>query len=777
MTDSTLVKMKTGTIAKLEHEINSAPEVALDKGSVYFAVDTTKHIGKIVYDAPDGNGGVDRIVMSTYDDVVPGGASGLMTGAQATKLQGIAAGAEVNQNAFSNIKIGSTTIAADGKTDTFELVGSNVSLTPDASNDKITIGINKSNIVSALGYTPPTTNTTYEKATSGADGLMSKEDKAAFDRGITIAGNIVAVGGQLAANTLVSSLGLSNALHFIGKAGVDIEDESTTDPQISGYTVATDRKAGDVIIDRNNSREYVWTAAGAWEELGPDGSYSLVDHVHSIVEPGSSTTSGGFMSQSDKQKLNGIANGATKTTISATEPIVASASTGAVTLTHTASGPNNTNTSKGDTTAQTPGFGQTFKVTSGTVDKYGHTTAFADHTVTIPATEASSENKGLMTASQATKLQGIQAGAEVNKINSIKMNNTALTITDKAVNIPVMGAASSSANGTAGVVPAPTKGKQTSFLRGDGSWEVPTDTTYNTVSPGGASDPPGLMTASDKAKLDGIHTGATEVSFSRSLTTGTQIGTITINNTATTLYSTNDTWIAFKGATSSAAGTVGYINAAPTTAQTLSYFAGNGTWRGVVTDATGDMGLMSAAMLTKLNGIEGGANKYTHPSYTAATAAAKKVGRDSSGHVVLGDSLTKGDVGLSNVTNDAQIAKSIGTAKGDIIYFSSSGTPTKLAIGQSGQVLKVNSSGLPAWSSDTDTDTKVSVQTRGTTKSYLMADTTAPTNTATAHTAVAETGIYMTTTAGELNATQYKVNEAVTLQYNSTTKSLDFIFA
>ena len=58
-----------------------------------------------------------------------------------------------------------------------------------------------------------------------------------------------------------------------------------------------------------------------------------------------------------------------------------------------------------------------------------------------------------------------------------------------------------------------------------------------------------------------------------------------------------------------------------------------------------------------------------------------------------------------------------------------------------------------------------------------MADTTSPTSTVGAHTAVAETGIYMTTTAGELNATQYKVNEAVTLQYNATTKSLDFIFA
>lgn len=48
--------------------------------------------------------------------------------------------AEVNQNAFSNVTVGSTTIAADSKTDTLTLVaGSNVTLTPDATNDKITI--------------------------------------------------------------------------------------------------------------------------------------------------------------------------------------------------------------------------------------------------------------------------------------------------------------------------------------------------------------------------------------------------------------------------------------------------------------------------------------------------------------------------------------------------------------------------------------------------------------------------------------------------------------
>jgi len=58
-----------------------------------------------------------------------------------TKLDGIAAGAEVNQNAFSNIAVsGQTTVAADSKTDTFTLVaGTNITLTTDAGTDSITI--------------------------------------------------------------------------------------------------------------------------------------------------------------------------------------------------------------------------------------------------------------------------------------------------------------------------------------------------------------------------------------------------------------------------------------------------------------------------------------------------------------------------------------------------------------------------------------------------------------------------------------------------------------
>lgn len=66
--------------------------------------------------------------------------AGLMSASDKSKLNGIAGGAEVNQNAFSNVVVGSTTIAADSKTDTLTLTaGSNITLTPNATNDSITI--------------------------------------------------------------------------------------------------------------------------------------------------------------------------------------------------------------------------------------------------------------------------------------------------------------------------------------------------------------------------------------------------------------------------------------------------------------------------------------------------------------------------------------------------------------------------------------------------------------------------------------------------------------
>ena len=67
-----------------------------------------------------------------------------------------------------------------------------------------------------------------------------------------------------------------------------------------------------------------------------------------------------------------------------------------------------------------------------------------------------------------------------------------------------MTGASSSAAGSAGLVPTPAAGKQASFLRGDGTWAVPTNTTYSVVT----STANGLMSYDMFNKLNGIEAGA-----------------------------------------------------------------------------------------------------------------------------------------------------------------------------------------------------------------------------------------------------------------------------
>lgn len=58
--------------------------------------------------------------------------------------------------------------------------------------------------------------------------------------------------------------------------------------------------------------------------------------------------------------------------------------------------------------------------------------------------------------------------------------------------------------GTHGLVPAPTAGAATRYLRSDGTWVTPPNTTYSLAT----QSANGLMSASDKKKLDGVATNA-----------------------------------------------------------------------------------------------------------------------------------------------------------------------------------------------------------------------------------------------------------------------------
>lgn len=80
---------------------------------------------------------------------------------------------QVNQNAFSYVKVGNTSIAADNATDTLTMVAStNITITPDAANDKITISAKDTTYSAGAGISLSGTtfsNSGVRSITTGSD--------------------------------------------------------------------------------------------------------------------------------------------------------------------------------------------------------------------------------------------------------------------------------------------------------------------------------------------------------------------------------------------------------------------------------------------------------------------------------------------------------------------------------------------------------------------------------------------------------------------------------
>lgn len=182
--------------------------------------------------------------------------AGLMSTSDKTKLNGIATGAEVNQNAFSNVKVGSTTVSADAKTDTLELAaGSNITITPDSTNDKITI---------------TATNTTYsDVVANGASGLMSGSDKSKLDG--------IATGAQ------VNQSAFSNIK--VGSTTVVADTKTDTLELVAGtnVTITPDATNDKITITATDTTYTAASATPLMDGTGAVGSsakYAREDHVH-----------------------------------------------------------------------------------------------------------------------------------------------------------------------------------------------------------------------------------------------------------------------------------------------------------------------------------------------------------------------------------------------------------------------------------------------------------------------------------------------------------------
>ena len=179
--------------------------------------------------------------------------NGYMSNADKKKLDGIASGAEVNQNAFANVKVGSTTIQSDVKQDTLELAaGTNISLVGDANNDKVTIGVTGTVAKASQDSDGNAINTTYLKRSGGtmggalnlANGTLNLAGDDCYFGDQNIAGGFCLKGANGATNLTFIDKDNAAQKASLSYTGGDLISSAT----IRGNIIGTATNANNLVI-------------------------------------------------------------------------------------------------------------------------------------------------------------------------------------------------------------------------------------------------------------------------------------------------------------------------------------------------------------------------------------------------------------------------------------------------------------------------------------------------------------------------------------------------
>ena len=426
-------------------------------------------LGTVITAHQDISGKVDKVSgkgLSTND----------YTTDEKTKLSGIATGAEVNQNAFSNIKVGDATVQADSKTDTLTLVaGSNVTITPDTTNDSITIAAK---------------DTTYSAATSSAAGLMSATDKAKLDT-ITNSADAVSFTQSLTSGTKVGTINI-NGSDTVLYAPTNTNTTYTFEGGTNKFTVTpSGGTAYDVTVTPSISNNVTHTGTAT------SGQVAVFDSNGKIKSTGytiaSSVPSGAKFTDTTYAAGAGLSMDGTTINVGAGTGIVVADDTVGLANSGVTSG------SYGPSANATATHSGSFSVPYITVDSYGRVTGASTKTITLPSSGNTNWTTGIVAGASGATSNSSQTnpyiavkdnstyrsqirlvGGGATSVQSDASGNITISSTNTTYNDMV--GASSSAAGASGLVPQPAAGKQGQFLRGDGTWATPTNTTYTAMT-------------------------------------------------------------------------------------------------------------------------------------------------------------------------------------------------------------------------------------------------------------------------------------------------------
>lgn len=192
-----------------------------------------------------------------------------------------------------------------------------------------------------------------------------------------------------------------------------------------------------------------------------------------------------------------------------------------------------------------------------------------------------------------------------------------------------------------------------------------TTITGSTVIPEATTSSAGLMPASAVTKLNGISSGANKTEVSRTLTSGTKIGTITIDGTATDLYCQTDTDTHYSastvvgastGATANASATNGnvYMNTIEDSKVRSSHNIKGAGAVSVTSDANGAITISAATESAKENlTVIGGAT--TAATYNTSSAKTVKFtgGTGIQVTATTGGEITITNTGITSVTSSS----------------------------------------------------------------------------------------------------------------------------